>query len=294
MKRVLDKIRFVKTFPKSGGYKDYNAHIGAALELVGSGDLEPRHDIPYQTGFHKAYKGKSEKTALHLTFSGTKSGTAIAIECTPHKLTDDEWEDVRGYLSSIFGGPEVVAKTFRLYEVELAIDLPNPINDFVFIVPRLRKQNAVATLKGRIELGSKQGNRWVRIYDKKKQLQNVKGIQSATPLTRIEFVCRRLPFGLAKCLSMRNPFGEIIVVSRAQIAEIKKSAPTDFGFSHFAGMISKGVSGHAAYWAIEDADMRKAVRKRLAPFALDLAGKKSDWDKWIEAEIAFLKDRFKP
>lgn len=294
MKRVLDKIRFVKTFPKSGGYKEYNAHIGAAHELVGPGLLEPRHNVLYQTGFHKSYKGKTETAALHLTFSGTKSGPVIAIECTPHKLTDDEWDDVCGYLTAIFGGPEVVAKTFRLYEVELAIDLPYPIADFIFIVPKLRKQDALSALKGRIELGTKQGCRWVRIYDKKKQLQEVKGVQSPTPLTRIEFVCRRLPFTLVSCLSMRNPFAEIIVVSRTKIAEIQKSAPTDYSFAHFAGMISKGASGHAAYWGIEDADMRKAIRKRLAPYALDLAGKKPDWDKWIEAEIAFLKDRFKP
>ena len=119
MKRVLDKIRLIKTFPKGKGYKTYNAHLGAAHELVGQGEFELRHGIPYQTGFHKSYKGKTEKTALHLTFGATKAGTSIAIECTPHKLGDDEWEDVRGSLTAIFGGPEVVAKTFRLFEVEL-------------------------------------------------------------------------------------------------------------------------------------------------------------------------------
>lgn len=294
MKRVLDKIRFVMTFPKGKGNNKYKAHLGAAHELVGQGEYELRHDVPYQTAFQKSFKGISEKTGLRLTFGSTKAGAFIAIDCTPHKLTDDEWANVCGDFSAIFGGPEVVAKKFKLFEVELAVDISHPIADFIYIVPKLRKQNYFTMQKGGFELGSQQGSRWVRIYDKKKQLKQVKGIQSPTPLTRIEFVRRRLQFTLASCLSMQNPFNEIVVVPRDKVGAIQKEDPTDFVFAHFAKKIAKGISGHDAYWGIEDADMRKAIRKRLGTHTLNLAGTQAEWDKWISSEIAFLKDKFKP
>lgn len=39
MKRVLDKVRLVRSFPKEEGYKMYNAHIQVAHSLVGDGEF---------------------------------------------------------------------------------------------------------------------------------------------------------------------------------------------------------------------------------------------------------------
>lgn len=301
MKRVLDKIRFAKTFPKYktskgviSGYEEYNKHFEVAINLAKAEELKPRYDNFYQTSFHKTYKGKSEKTALHFSFGSGKQGPYIGIECTPYKFTDDEWIDVRALFTVIFGGPEVIAKIFRLSEIELAVDIPQKFNDLIFIAPRFRSQNAQSVKLGTLEIGSKKGGRWIRIYDKKKQLQQAKGIHIPAPLTRIEYVRRRLKFSLASWLGMPNPFNEILVVPRHKVGEIKKIDPSDFIFSHFAKKISDGALGLTAYWSIEDADMRKVIRKKLAPHALNIAGTKTDWDAWINSEINILRNRFKP
>jgi hypothetical protein len=293
MKRVLDKVRFVRSYPKIGGYKKYNEHMGAAGEQVGKGGFQLMHE-PHQTIFYMPYKGKHEGTGLRLSFGSNAAGAYIAIECTPHKLTDDEWFDVRGNLTAIFGGPEVVAKKFRLFEVELAVDIPQPMDDFIFVVPKFRAENLAMLKMGQLEIGSKGGNRWVRIYDKRKQLAEAKGVKIDHPLTRIEFVRRRLKFTLATVMSMPNPFGEILVVPRQQIRQIQKQHPTDYVFGHFARKVTKGATGQTAYLDVEDADMRKVVRKRLEPYSLNLAGKKAEWDAWIVDELGILKDKFKP
>lgn len=296
MKRLIDKIRFIKTFPKtkSGANENFKAHMSVASSLVCKDGLKPIHGTPFQTVLFQPYKGKTEENSLRLTFGGNKGGSYIAVECTPYKLTADEWMDACGYMTAIFGGPEVISKTFQLFEVELAIDIPQPMTDFIFVSPRLKQQGLNIPKPDHIKLGSKQGSRWIRIYNKKKHLQEKKGIQVAGQLTRIEFVCRRLPSTLASCLSIPNPFNDIIVVPRSKIPEIKKKHANDYSFGHFAGMVSQGWFGHTAYWNIDDADMRKGILKRLRPYALNLAGSKADWDSWIASELNLLKSKFLP
>lgn len=293
MKRVLDKMRFLKSFPKQHGYMQYKSHLGAAHQQVAKGDFKLIH-VPHQTVFYKPFKGANEKTGLRISFGSSSAGTYIAIECTPRKLTDDEWIEARECLTSIFGGPEFIAKKFRLFELEFAVDIPQPISNFIYVAPRLRAKNTLAEIKGWTVFGSKQGNRYIRIYDKKKQLKQKKGILVSHPQTRIEVVRRRLETTLDKCISFPNPFGEIIALPRHLIPDIRKKYPTDYALSHFCGKISKGATGQVAYWDIEDADLRKLVCKRIEPFAFDLVGKASEWDKWISAELSCLKERFKP
>lgn len=180
-----------------------------------------------------------------------------------------------------------------MFEVELAADIPYPIDDLVYVVPKLTIENPLALLKKhQHEIGSKQGNRWVRIYDKQKQLKEVKKLKVAHPLTRIEFVHRKLAITLNKLLSLPNPFGGILAIKRQDIRELQKQYPTDYVFAHFAKLIANGATGQAAYLNMADADMRKAIRKRLQSRALNLAGKKSDWDAWIAGELGSLKSKF--
>ena len=295
MNWVLDKIRFMRTYPKVGGYAEYNSHISAMPAHVEEAGFKEMHGHKYQTVFYKPYKGKYEGSGLRLSFGSNGSGTYIAIDCTPYKLTDDEWFDVRGYLTVIFGGPEVIAKKFRLFEVELAADIPYPIDDLVYVVPKLTIENPVALLKKhQHEIGSKQGNRWVRIYDKQKQVKDVKKLKVAHPRTRIEFVHRKLTVTLDKLLSLPNPFGGILAINRQDVRELQKQHPTDYAFAHFARSIANGATGQSAYLDVADSDMRKAIRKRLQPRALNLAGKKSDWDAWIAGELGSLKSKFAP
>lgn len=298
MKRVLDKLRFVRIFPKPSVFvkidPEYKWCLNAANNLVKKEVLEPRYGAYYQTSFHKAYDGKSERSAIHFSFGASKTGSYISFECTPYKLTDKEWNGVRVILTKLFGGPEVVADEFLLSEVELAVDIPYPMKDFIFLVPKFRSQNLEFYKRGTLEIGSKKGNRWIRIYNKKLQLQKVKGLVVPDPLTRIEYVRRRLKISLALCLSLPNPFNEIIVVPRNKIGEIQKMNPTDIGLSSFAKEISKGVTGHSAYWHLEDADMRKSIVKLIRPYALNLAGSTVSWNHWIELELNSLRDKFKP
>lgn len=195
----------------------------------------------------------------------------------------------------IFGGPEVIANKFRLFEVEIAADIPYPINDLVYVVPKLTKWNAEAWLKWhQHEIGSKQGNRWVRIYDKQKQLKDVKKLKIPHPLTRIEFVHRKLKVTLNTLLSLPNPFGGILAIKRQDVRALQKQYPTDYAFAHFARMIAKGATGQIAYWDVADSGMRKAIWNRLQPHRLDLEGNKSDWDAWIAGELGSLKSKFAP
>jgi hypothetical protein len=184
MNWVLDKIRFVRSYPKAGGYAEYNSHISMMPAFAGESDFHVYHVNQHQTVFYKPYKGKYESSGFRLSFGSNGCGTYISIDCTPNKLSDDEWFDIRGYMTSIFGGPEIIASKFRLYEVELAVDIPYPLDDLIYIVPKLSKWDAVSWLKWRMHvIGSKQGNRWVRIYDKQKQLHDVKKLKIAHPLT---------------------------------------------------------------------------------------------------------------
>lgn len=293
MKRVLDKIRLVKSFPKEQGYKQYNAHIAAAHGLIGTDDFGMLHE-PHQTIFYKGFKGKLERNGLRISFGSSSIGTYIAVESTPHKLTDDEWVEVRAYLQVVFGGAEIVANEFRLFEIEFAVDIPLSMSELVIFAPKFRKINLSNQADGQVAIGSKQGNRWIRIYDKKKQLKEKKGIAISGELTRIEFVVRRLPFTLGQCESFPSPFDDLIVLYKSQIPEIRKGNPTDFGLRHFCDKVMKGATGHIAYWDVEDAGMRKSVCKLLRPFSLGLAGEKNDWVQWSGAELSKLKSMFGP
>ena len=147
MKRLIDKIRFIKTFPKtkSGANENFKAHMSVASSLVCKDGLKPIHGTPFQTVLFQPYKGKTAENSLRLTFGGNKGGSYIAVECTPYKLTADEWMDACGYMTAIFGGPEVISKTFQLFEVELAIDIPQPMTDFII---KMRCNSSSAKIAG--------------------------------------------------------------------------------------------------------------------------------------------------
>lgn len=247
---------------------------------------------PHQTVFYRGFKGAVESNGLRLSFGSSSIGTYIAIELTPGKLTADEIIEVQAYMDTVFGGGEIVASQFRLFEAELALDMPYALDDLVIFAPKVRKINLAYQKDGQIEIGSKQGNRWIRIYDKQKQLKEDKGVSIKGPLTRVECVLRKLPTVLAKCNILPNPFDNLIVVLKQTVPKIKHANPADFGLRHFCDKVIKGASGHIAYWDVEDAGMRKAVCNQLRPHSEELTAPAANWEQWVGQELSSLRSVF--
>lgn len=287
--RKLDKLRLIRTYPTKYWKQEWKESLGVAKDFVKSGELK-QITGKYRTVFWKAYEGKDEPTGLRIAFGSSKNGFIIAIDFTPSKLTSDEWADVKGYFDSIVG-VGTVWTDFRIQVMELAMDVKRPMSDFVFIAPALRSSYTPLLKYGTLYLGAKYGQRSFCIYDKQKQLKEVKKKSIPHPLTRIESRRRGGQVTLSKLLQVQNPFSSLLVVPRDRLDKIKKHHPTDTVFLTFRANIVKGMTGHDAYWE-HDAEERKRIVKLLRPHALKLDGSNKHWTQWVTKQLAYLAQNF--
>jgi hypothetical protein len=292
-RRRLDKLRLLKTYPTKYWKSKWKESWGVAKDFVKSGDLLQKTS-KWRTTFWTKYPGTGDFSNLRIEFAASQKGLTAAIDFTPKKLTSDEWADVRGFLDTIFGVGDVWSD-FRIQVMEIAIDIEQPMSNFIFVAEGLSVLNATYLQKGTMYLGSKYGHRSFCIYDKQKQLAEEKKVQLAGPRTRIEARLRGMQVTLKQLLEIQNPFGSLLAVPRERLDQIKAAHPTDPVFSAFRSSIQKGLTGHDAYW-MYSTEARKHLLKRLRPHSLKLNTSPSahkHWSEWVQRELKYLAANLK-
>jgi hypothetical protein len=284
--RRLDKLRLIETYPKKPSKSEYSKCLNHAMTFVESGEFK-RITTKYHTIFLKEFLDCDEKSTFRLAFGPSKYGSTISIDFVPRLLTDKGWADVGGYLRVIFG-KGVVWNKFRIQVMEFAMDVKQPMSNFIFLAEGLPSFHIE---QGTIYLGAKYGKRTYCIYDKQKQLKAKKGKIIAYPLTRIEARRRCMQVTLSALKSVPSPFTGLIVVPKSKLAEMKAVHPKDPVLESFISSVAKGLTGHAVYWK-QDGEKRKHLLKTLKPNSLQLGVPGKNWDDWIGRTLDKLAKKF--
>lgn len=155
-----------------------------------------------------------------------------------------------GWLSLLLDG--------RIRDVEIAIDINGAtFADYWFVDTRLTTADNSYEPYGTAYLGSKSSGRFLRIYDKAKQLKEKEGVHLDESRLRIEAQLRPgVALTLAQLPNQKSPFDSLIVID-------KKALPVDEPSvaAFIAAIKNHWLSAQSAYMLSAN---RKALRKILA------------------------------
>lgn len=283
--RVLDKISLLKVYDSIDNI-EFNESITQANIFASGGDLK-KQTKKHSTIFIKPYKGKFDRTVLSFTFFAVKGKPALAIKFCPRKLTEDEWADVISWFQVLIGVGEVW-DSFRLSTAEICVDLLIPYTDLVFFDPDKKISDDFYHQQGLLYIGSKKGRRSSRIYDKRKQLVEKKGLQLAYPLTRIEVIQAGLKLRVSEFAKLKQPFGKLIALRKDVLEVLKNKYASDVEFCEFCAQVLAGAAGNCAFWK-KDASVRKRIVKILRPHRIGLHASNEQWGFWKSIQTSLLR-----
>jgi hypothetical protein len=289
--RRLDKLRLLRRYTNPSSLFEFNETLAAANTFVEVGDLKKIKES-HRTVFWKRYKGNDESTGLSIIFFSVQQTPAISIELTPRKLSQDDWVDAKSLLLLLGLGLDDVWKKFKVAAVEVAMDVNIPFKDMLFLAPGVKTSSNNFLAAGTLYLGSQNGNRHYRLYDKQKHLKDKKNKVIDTPLTRIEAIHQGLGIYLDDLHTLENPYGKLIAMRKTALDKLTQTYPTDFELGFFCmRVVKQGATGHDAYWE-QEPTARKRIVKILRPHSLNLNGKQEDWTAWIKKQQEKLKKQF--
>lgn len=278
-------------------YMSINAEIefigtlGVAKMSASNKDLK-MHKKEHSTSFVKLYPGKLWGTGVSFNFFSVKKKPAIAINCTPSKLADDDWADFLAQLEMMFPfGPQEVWKDFRLAKLEVAMDVKVPFDDLVCLVPKISAFNLNYLSKGTLYLGQRYGHRSYCIYDKRKQLADKSGVELGHNVTRIEVRLRSTGKTLGQLAEFGAPFGNLMALRKSALPKLLEKHPNSNELKTFVGALLDGEVAQQAYLDLSPYS-RKLLLKLLRPAALKLNSETKNWSKWFAEQQAVLEGRF--
>lgn len=286
--RRLDKFRLLRRYTSALGYQLFIQTLAAANTFASAGELKKKKK-DHRTIFWKRYKGSDESTGLSIVFFSVQKEPAISIEISPRKLSHDDLIDAKSFFVVL--GLDNFWQTFKVASVEVAMDVRIPFKEMAFLAPGVKTSRTDYLSDGTLYIGSLTGRRRFRLYDKGKHLKDMKGIEIDHPLTRIEAVHQGLGIHLDELHTLENPFGRLLAVPVALIDDLTEKHPSDYEFAHFCMRMKQGLSGHDAYWEL-DQSARKRIAKYLRPLSLKLNGKEERWQAWIAQQQEKLKEQF--
>jgi len=285
-------MSLVKRYTTPNALGDFYGCLGMANTHANNGEFKVFKKKSVCTTYSKSYLGKTWPTGVSFDFFGVQKKPAVAINCTPSKLSDDDWDDFKGLLETMLPhGAEQVWKEFKLSTIEIAVDVKVPLDDLVCLVPKVTTLNSAYLKKGTLYLGHKYGRRSYCIYDKRRQLAQKDEIDLGHDLSRIEVTLRQTGKLLSQLGDLSRPFGSLLVLRKSALIGVQKKYPLRIELAAFTSAVLGGAVGQQAYLDL-DAYSRKLLLKSLKPVALNLHAKVKDWDVWIAKQQLALESRF--
>lgn len=132
----------------------------------------------------------------------------VRFEFNAAKLSPEGWEALHMVFTPIFeDGYKTAYENFRINYLEVAVDFEDVEFGKIYIIDNKTKEfNDNYKMKGSVYYGTKKSKRSLIIYDKAKQLKDVKGEILGHPLLRIESRLRLPQIKLKDLATIKNPF----------------------------------------------------------------------------------------
>lgn len=284
----FDKMTLLRSFLPAD-IEIYNKMLGRAFHLRECGHLDyPKaKPLKYQTVFVKAYP-LPENPCIYYKFGVTKYGSYITIDFTPRKLDSESKVDFMLTCAEMFGGETVVYDTFKIKLLEIAQDMDKPFNDFLFLTKNVQIEKTLYKDAGSLFFGAKYSNSNFIVYDKQKQLQECKGIESPV-CTRVEMRIRNVGLSIEDLPTLPNPYQQtkILVIPR----KIIKSLPSATSTNLFRTRLNQGFTPQQAYRSLHT-NFRGDLWKRLEPKSTIKELPNKFWESSIQKLSARLSKYF--
>lgn len=292
-RRVIDRIRLFRAYDNSiAGSNAFLSAYSAAENLVGAFVLEKLSSKHCTSYIRKFGTGVNQSSIAFKFFPVAGGKTGIAIDFTPSKLGQGEWESLRHMVAAIFDEePLAVLGQLKVSKLEIAFDVKASFDEMVCIAPGLAIENLNYLDKGTRYLGQIGGKRTYCIYDKRKQLAEKVAVDLGEDRARIEVRLRHLGKLLKDFSGVSDPFGRLVAIRRPALAKLCKSYPDDLILKNFALNVAKGVSGHCVYSSLSK-HHKKQLIDRLRESAVKLNGDAGAWEKWIEPRLEAIRTNF--
>lgn len=290
-RRKIDRVRLIKKIdsPDDAGVYYWARDIAESYADLGEFKKTKKK---YTTNFVRHLKGKEGDTAFCYRFFAIKTCPAIGIDFTPSALNVDDWAVFSSDLNTMFDfGAAYVWANFTVSSMEIAYDAIAPFSDLIFIVPGVTSVKDVYYKSGTLYLGNKYSPCRFRIYDKRKHLDEEKGVIISEDRTRIEVVRRNLGVALGGISALERPFGRIVAVRGEALKRLANKYPKDAALKAFVKAIAAGEIAQRAYLKM-GTHARKRIAKLLKGVSLQLNPAEGDWIKWISGQCNQLQKQF--
>ncbi len=290
--RRLDRMTLIRRYKSQKAWEEFIATLGVANIHCANGDLK-KIKKDHATTFRVSYPGKSWGTGVSFDFFSVQKKPAIAINCTPSKLSDDDWADFLGLLECMFPfGPKQIWETFKISALEVAVDVKVPFDELVCIVPKVTIVDPGYLELGTLYLGHEFGRRSYSIYDKRRQLANKEKIDLGYDLTRIEVTLRQTGKTLGQLTEFSsNPFGNLLAIRKETLIEFQKKNPVSTELDKFLKSVLAGAVAQTIYLSF-DPYARKNLLKLLKPLALRLNAEAHQWGAWVAQQQLALQCKY--
>lgn len=206
----LDKVRFTYIVPKT------KMHIfNATLQYIHfAKHIYPNACQSWKTKYYTQTRVYFNADDYLYVQAGTNHGNLyIAVEFNAANLTNDKWERLHIELSVFLpDGYYTLFYEGKVSFIEIAVDVKYAeFNQTKLIDYRLLTLSTDYKKEGTLYLGSENGARGIKAYDKAKQVKDVKNITLGYPLLRIEAKVRPESMCPQNLASLKNPFTSLFV-----------------------------------------------------------------------------------
>lgn len=223
----------------------------------------------------------SSAASLFLKYGYSKGCHYSWLKFNPAKLDEDAAKTLQGHLYLLFEhGPISLWNDGVVTEIDVALDVEGArYSDHILIDPTLRSSSDAFSHLGTRYLGSRQGNRSLRFYDKRKEIIDKGGLDSGADKMRIETSLRGArSFALSEIAALPNPFCDLLVIPTSSLVASKDPCIAKF----WTEVIGSSESTQATY-----SKQTKATRKKLRLALKELApawwSPNVEWSKYLES-----------
>lgn len=285
---IVDKLKVRMAYKYAKGNSEYQQlnewKLSVMHEEYGSGGKFWKSKIG---PFSNVSVPLSCAAKLYLKYGYSRGCHYSWLKFNPAKLDDEAAIALEGHLNTLFEhGPISLVTSGVVTEIDVALDVEGArFSDHILIDPALRASSDAFAYLGTSYIGSRQGNRSFRFYDKRKEIVDNGGIDTGVDKMRIEAILRGArSFAFSEIASLPNPFCDLLVVPKSSIIASKEPCIATF----WAEVASSSETSQATY-----SKQTKAVRKKLRLALKEIVPTwwkpNSDWPQYL-GSFGWLED----
>lgn len=216
---------------------------------------------------------------LYLKYGYSQGRHYSWLKFNPAKLDEDAAVSLQGHTHLLFeDGPMSLWNAGIVSEIDVAMDVQGArFSDHILIDPALRASSDAFATNGTSYLGSRQGNRSIRFYDKRKEIVDKGGLDSGVDKMRIEISLRGArSFAFSDIAALPNPFCDLLVIPKFSLVDSKEPCIAAF----LAELTSSSESSQATYLKQTKATKKK-LRLALKQIAPTWWNPHAEWSKYL-------------